>query len=453
MAPTPIDTPAHPIHEGADTENECSQERTALQTKVSHLADALEESLNKAKVPLDLSLQILDISDNESIESRFSESKTLINVINGVLEGKSSGTTLEQMGDEYIDALIRYTTGRKIEEDEKFLSARTRKTLKASSTLTEEMRQKIGLMRAPGLDESLFPNFNYNLSMCSEALILGQHLRNECKAGNQPSFPTLWEACRAWRVSSLDLESNTEDIDNFSSSRLWHNHSHIFSTSIHAFDIKYGHLIGVTTKHIQRATRVMPSHQQIQFRELELSDQFWKDKIVQLVSLQHFVIIQEQRIPLTTLRTVLNERDQAVPHPWSHIDNKNRKIDSKKLVKVPPNELSDGVLLHTEAKYLDLLSEEIESKLQRVLKLFVSDSSCIREQSELLTRLAEIHYLLAHAAFDCRGSAAKSELLIRTLAIASGVELSPFKKGFIPDLEAFVHPKGDYINLYLHAFD
>lgn len=56
---------------------------------------------------------------------------------------------------------------------------------------------------------------------------------------------------------------------------------------------------------------------------------------------------------------------------------------------------------------------------------------------ETLATLGAIHWWMAHAMPDLRGSAAKTELCVRATAGAMGIELPPFQRGVIPDLEAF----------------
>jgi len=54
---------------------------------------------------------------------------------------------------------------------------------------------------------------------------------------------------------------------------------------------------------------------------------------------------------------------------------------------------------------------------------------------------------------DKRGSAAKTELCVRALANAHGVELPPFGRGVIPDLEAFVRSRTEFVASYAAMFD
>ena len=63
-----------------------------------------------------------------------------------------------------------------------------------------------------------------------------------------------------------------------------------------------------------------------------------------------------------------------------------------------------------------------------------------RKPAKRMEKLGELHWVLAQAMPNRRGSAACSELVVRALALASNNELPPFKRGFVPDLEAIASP-------------
>ena len=73
----------------------------------------------------------------------------------------------------------------------------------------------------------------------------------------------------------------------------------------------------------------------------------------------------------------------------------------------------------------------------------------------VLTTLGEMHWWMAHAMPDIRGSAAKTELCVRAIAGAMGLELPPYRHGVIPDLEAFMTDRqtfsGNYAALLEHS--
>ncbi len=68
-------------------------------------------------------------------------------------------------------------------------------------------------------------------------------------------------------------------------------------------------------------------------------------------------------------------------------------------------------------------------------------------------KLAEIHWMLAHAVPAGSDSAACSERALRAIASATGAELPPFRKGVIPDLEAFVTPLDQFKKNYASLFE
>lgn len=71
---------------------------------------------------------------------------------------------------------------------------------------------------------------------------------------------------------------------------------------------------------------------------------------------------------------------------------------------------------------------------------------------EALKTLGELHWWLSHAMPDVRGSAAKAELCVRSLAQARGMDLPPFKPGVVPDLEAMTRSRADFVGTYAGSF-
>lgn len=105
-------------------------------------------------------------------------------------------------------------------------------------------------------------------------------------------------------------------------------------------------------------------------------------------------------------------------------------------------------LAHTDPKYIDRAIEHVET-------LFTKMTSCREPQEEKLKTLGEIHWWMANAMPDPRGSAAKAEFCVRSLACANGIELPPFKHGILPDLEA-MDPRvscADFVARYEQMFE
>jgi Avirulence protein len=73
--------------------------------------------------------------------------------------------------------------------------------------------------------------------------------------------------------------------------------------------------------------------------------------------------------------------------------------------------------------------------------------------SARMGKLAEIHWMLAHAMPADRLRAATSETALRAIARATGAELPPFRKGVVPDLEAFVTPLDQFKKNYASLFE
>lgn len=72
---------------------------------------------------------------------------------------------------------------------------------------------------------------------------------------------------------------------------------------------------------------------------------------------------------------------------------------------------------------------------------------------EALTTMGELHWWVTHAMPDDRGSAAKAELAIRSIAQSRGMDLPPYSKGFVPDLEAMTSSRSDFTSTYPSRFD
>ncbi|WP_218555441.1 XopAH/AvrB family type III secretion system effector [Xanthomonas euvesicatoria] len=98
-------------------------------------------------------------------------------------------------------------------------------------------------------------------------------------------------------------------------------------------------------------------------------------------------------------------------------------------------------------------SEEVPKILHHVNGLF---NHYLRQKSspeEELKLLGDIHWWLAHAMPDERGSAAKSELCVRAIAQAKGMELPPMRNGLVPDIEAMTHVREKFIENYPTMFE
>ncbi len=100
---------------------------------------------------------------------------------------------------------------------------------------------------------------------------------------------------------------------------------------------------------------------------------------------------------------------------------------------------------HTDPQHLPALMARAEELFQTTLDA--------KTPQDKLNGLAELHWVLAHAMPDQRGSAAKSELAIRPMAHAMGMELPPCSRGSCPDLQAFVCSKDEFVENYKDLFE
>lgn len=101
---------------------------------------------------------------------------------------------------------------------------------------------------------------------------------------------------------------------------------------------------------------------------------------------------------------------------------------------------------HTKPELVQPITNHVEH-------LFEALVSSPPEEEQALRQLGEIHWWMAHAMPDSRGSAAKTELCIRAIAGAMGMELPPFEHGVIPDLEAFMTDRETYADNYANLFE
>ncbi len=98
-------------------------------------------------------------------------------------------------------------------------------------------------------------------------------------------------------------------------------------------------------------------------------------------------------------------------------------------------------------------STDVAAIKQHVASLFTQaiDPSLSKEQ--VMKHLANIHWWMANAMPDHRGSAAKTELCVRALAQARGLDLPPMKQGILADLEAMTTRRKDFVKNYQHFLD
>lgn len=101
---------------------------------------------------------------------------------------------------------------------------------------------------------------------------------------------------------------------------------------------------------------------------------------------------------------------------------------------------------HTNSHLIQPIMNHVEDLVEPLLKSQMDEST-------LVSSLGEVHWWMAHAMPDERGSAAKTEIAVRALAGAHGVELPPFRRGVVPDLEAFMTDRESFRDNYSSMFE
>lgn len=104
------------------------------------------------------------------------------------------------------------------------------------------------------------------------------------------------------------------------------------------------------------------------------------------------------------------------------------------------------VIEHTDPELVQPITNHVEHLFEELMGSLPAEDQAIRQ-------LGGIHWWMAHAMPDARGSAAKTELCIRAMAGAMGMELPPFEHGVIPDLEAFMTDRETYADNYVNLFE
>ncbi|RQM37110.1 XopAH/AvrB family type III secretion system effector [Erwinia psidii] len=101
---------------------------------------------------------------------------------------------------------------------------------------------------------------------------------------------------------------------------------------------------------------------------------------------------------------------------------------------------------HTYSADVEAIMEHVNGLYNKALDPHLSDSKFIKN-------LANIHWWAANAMPDKRGSAAKAELCVRSIAQARGMDLPPLRHGVVADLEAMTTPREKFVKNYMSMFE
>lgn len=141
-----------------------------------------------------------------------------------------------------------------------------------------------------------------------------------------------------------------------------------------------------------------------------------------------------QEIELTTLRIAVNPSD---------FDDEDVQ-DFRE--KSPCPRAFPAAIQHTAPENIAPVMNHVES-------IFGDLVRTPRPPAKLMEALADVHWWMSHAMPDSRGSAAKTEMAVRAMAAAHGIELPPFKHGIVPDMEAFATDRASFRATYVQMFE
>ncbi|MEB0046712.1 MULTISPECIES: XopAH/AvrB family type III secretion system effector [unclassified Pseudomonas] len=255
-----------------------------------------------------------------------------------------------------------------------------------------------------------WPDPHFNQDDVPQQMEYGQSFYNKSRAlgaeiatANIGSFHALWNEAREWRGSRAGL-----DADKFLSPRNPNAYRQYATPLAEQYDYikyKFAHR---KDGEMERGADFLPKQQVFRFSGE----------------------IDGERIPLTRLSISTDHHANRMAEPYVGLRNRRLRDLGE------PNLMS-----HTSAEYVPQIMQHVETLYAQATDATVSDARALKT-------LAEIHWWMAHAMPDKRGSAAKTELCVRSIAQARGMDLAPMKHGIVPDLEALTLPLKDFVKKY-----
>lgn len=287
------------------------------------------------------------------------------------------------------------------------------------STLPAAMIERVGValvLRPPDERTLTDQDRRYGTAFHQASVELATQVAN----GQLPALQDLWDRCRQWRLQQFDealqkrLETNNSDPGMAARGLALRR---AFATS------REGDLVS------EAYTPIVRQYASIVPKILRENTTGCKSS---------FDGLPTRRLSQTMS---LDQREVELTRLFVHMDESGMGVALRRVPQGHGHECL-GFIQHTSATKLAPLMAHANDLYQRVLSPTLSSP---QERRDLL---AEMHYVLAHAMPDERGSAAKSELAVRATALAVGMELPPFRPDVGPDLEAFVTPLPEFVQRY-----
>ncbi len=290
-----------------------------------------------------------------------------------------------------------------------------------TSRLTAEQTALVGVARWPDPkhnNEQHPDQQDYGRAFSAESTRLGGAIGR----GEIGDLDQLWKACRDWRVGQVSNRVNAT-AEALSEAR----------TSKPSGGIPITPMLGQGGRYEFIHDRMAGLAPSVLVGEPGMPAGVRIDEKVgafKMQTVQQSTVIDGQTIPLTSLHAY---RDPT------HNEKLERNIGSRKEPLV-------GQMIHTDAASVEALVKEAGSVFKAVQAPGLGEA-------EKLAGLAKMHWLLAHAMQDSRGSAAKAELAVRATAHALNMELPPFKHGIQPDIESFLRTEQEFVADYKNLLE
>jgi avirulence protein len=301
-----------------------------------------------------------------------------------------------------------------------------------SAKLQENDGSKLPLSQQTLIGVARWPNSStdhdiderrYGLAFSNKSL----ELATEIKGGEIQNIDQLWNKCREWRSSRC--QANDPAADSYKTARP------IVTPDIPSYtpiyhDLKYG-FMGKKVKDVVEGmvnrevdgmnVRKTPSEDKPTVTSYHLAATLKLDK--------------DEPVELTKVEITFDSK-----HEQFHMGLRQSAFSNQLPSRQPNAEeirahfnKAENKMIHTDPRLVPALMSRADKVFQEVRR---ADAT----PEDRMSGLAEVHWVLTQAMPDQRGSAAKSEMVVRSMAAAMDMELPPFKKGKVPDLEAFMMP-------------